>query len=108
MAMSLVEPSVPQFHERLSSLPSLFSSPLSRLCLRSKETRSVRVKPSWQVTKLMEATGRRPEEAYRSAEPVSREANSGSADPCPRQKSRTISRYCPFHSVHNGGKFPTW
>ena len=24
-----------------------------------------------------------------------------------RQKSRTVSRYLPFHSVHCGGKFPT-
>ena len=26
----------------------------------------------------------------------------------PRQKSRTESRYLPFHSVHSGGKPPTW
>jgi hypothetical protein len=26
----------------------------------------------------------------------------------PRQKSRTQSRYLPFHSVHSGGKLPTW
>ena len=26
----------------------------------------------------------------------------------PRQKSRTVSRYLPFHSVHSGGKLPTW
>ena len=34
--------------------------------------------PSWQVTKLIEATGRRPLVSYRSLEPLSREANSGS------------------------------
>ncbi len=26
----------------------------------------------------------------------------------PRQKSRTVSRNLPFHSVHCGGKLPTW
>ena len=37
-----------------------------------------------------------------------REANSGSAAFSPRQKSRTMSRYLPFHSDHSGGKLPTW
>ncbi len=64
--------------------------------------------PSWQVTKLMEATGRRPLVSYRSLDPVSREANSASVYGCPRQKSRTVSRYLPFHSLHSGGKLPTW
>ena len=64
--------------------------------------------PSWQVTKLMEATGRRPLVAYRSLDPVSRDANSGMVAGRPRQKSRTVSRYFPFHSVHSGGKLPTW
>ncbi len=65
------------------------------------------MKPSWQVAKLTEATGRRPLVSYRSLEPDSREANSGSAV-SPRQKSRTVSRYLPFHSLHSGGKLPTW
>ena len=64
--------------------------------------------PSWQVTKLIDATGRRPLVAYRSLDPVSRDANSPMASGRPRQKSRTVSRYFPFHSVHNGGKLPTW
>ena len=64
--------------------------------------------PSWQVTKFTEATGRRALVSYRSLEPVSREANSGSVAARPRQKSRTVSRYLPFHSDHSGGKWPTW
>jgi len=68
----------------------------------------VSVNPSCAVTKLIEATGRRPDVAYRSEEPVSREANSGMVEELPRQKSRTVSRYRPFHSVHSGGKLPTW
>ena len=66
------------------------------------------MKPSCAVTKLMLAIGRRPSCSYRSDEPVSREANSPSVDGSPRQKSRTVSRYLPFHSVHSGGKLPTW
>ena len=66
------------------------------------------VKPSCAVTKLIEATGCRPSLAYRSLEPVRREANSGRVADWPRQKSRIVSRYLPFHSLHNGGKFPTW
>ena len=68
----------------------------------------MRVNPSWQVTKLIEATGRRPLVAYRSLDPVSRDAKSGTVDGRPRQKSRTVSRYLPFHSVHSGGNLPTW
>ena len=64
--------------------------------------------PSWAVTKLIDAYGLRPEDWYRSLEPVNREANSASVAASPRQKSRTVSRYLPFHSVHSGGKLPTW
>ncbi len=64
--------------------------------------------PSCAVTKLMLAAGRRPEVSYRSAEPVMRAANSPIVAGSPRQKSRTVSRYLPFHSVHCGGKLPTW
>ena len=42
-----------------------------------------------------------------SLDPVSRDAKSGTVDGRPRQKSRTASRYLPFHSVHSGGKPPT-
>jgi hypothetical protein len=66
------------------------------------------VNPSWQVTKLIDATGRRPLVAYRSLDPVSRDAKSGTVDERPHQKSRTASRYLPFHSVHSGGNLPTW
>jgi len=51
----VVNPSVPQFQDRLSSVPSLFDSPLASLYLPSYDTRSRRVKPSWLVTKLIEA-----------------------------------------------------
>ncbi|CNK96890.1 Uncharacterised protein [Mycobacterium tuberculosis] len=108
MSMSSVDPSAPMLSERLWDSPSLLSSPLSSLCFSLYETRSRSVNPSCAVTKLMEATGRRPECSYRSADPVSREANSPSACGSPRQKSRTVSRYFPFHSVHCGGKLPTW
>ena len=57
--VSSVGPSAPQFHERLSSVPSLFDSPFASLCLCSYDTRSRNVKPSWKVTKLIEALGRR-------------------------------------------------
>src|SRR5499427_996152 len=107
-AGSSVGPSTPQFHDRLSSVPSRPPSPLASLCLSLYDTRSVSVNPSWHVAKLTEATGRRPLVSYRSLEPDSREANSGRAADLPRQKSRTASRYLPFHSDHNGGKLPTW
>ena len=35
-------------------------------------------------------------------------ANSGSVDGCERQKSRTQSLKCPFHSDQFGGNPPTW
>ena len=64
--------------------------------------------PSCAVTKLIDAIGRRPLLSYRSDEPVIRDAKSGTARDSPRQKSRTVSRYWPFHSVHSGGNPPTW
>ena len=36
-----------------------------------------------------------------------REANSPSVEGSPRQKSRTVSRYFPFHSLHRAGNPPT-
>ena len=59
-AGSSVSPSTPQFHERLSSEPSRLSSRFASLCFRSYETRSRSVKPSWHVTKLIDADGWRP------------------------------------------------
>ena len=56
----------------------------------------------------IEAIGRRAECSYKSLDPVRREANSPRDAASPRQKSRTVSRYLPFHSVHSGGKLPTW
>src|SRR5262249_25041188 len=106
-ASSSVGPSAPRFQERLSSVPSRFSSPFASLCFSLSETRSRSVKPSCAVTKLIEAKGSRPSSPYRSAEPVKRPANSPTL-PWPRQKSRTESRYFPFHSAHSTGKLPTW
>ena len=60
-ALSFVSPSTPQFHERLWLSPSWLFSPFASLCFSLYETRSRSVNPSWAVTKLMEATGRRPE-----------------------------------------------
>jgi hypothetical protein len=54
-----VGPSVPWFHDRLCDSPSLLSSPLASLCFSLYETRSRSVKPSWAVTKLIDAVGRR-------------------------------------------------
>src|SRR5581483_6251545 len=88
---SSVGPSAPQFHERLSSVPSWFASLFASLCLSLYETRSASVKPSWAVTKLIEANGLRPSEAYRSLEPVKREAKPATPV-APRQKSRIVSR----------------
>ena len=103
-----VGPSAPQFRLQFSSVPSWLSSPFASLCLCSYETRSCSVKPSCAVTKLMLAYVRRPLAAYRSLEPDSREASSGTWPGSPRQKRRTASRYLPFHSAHPVGKFPTW
>ena len=61
MTESLTSPSTPQFHDRLSSVPSRLDSPLAPLCLTSYVTRSRMVKPSCAVTKLTEAIGLRPE-----------------------------------------------
>ena len=79
-----------------------------RCASRRTTTRSARVKPSCAVTKLMLATGRRVSAWYRSELPVRRDASSGSVAGSPRQKSRTVSRYLPFHSDQTGGKLPTW
>src|SRR4051794_25792459 len=72
MVSSLVGPSAPQFHERLWLSPSLLSSLFASLCFSLYETRSRSVNPSWAVTKLMLAYGRRPVSAYRSELPVNR------------------------------------
>ena len=81
---SSVGPSTPWFHERLSSVPSRLPSPFASLCFWLYETRSASVKPSWAVTKLIEANGLRPSSAYRSDEPVNRWANAATfASPPP-------------------------
>src|SRR5699024_1543194 len=105
---SSVSPSTPQFHDRLWLSPSWLSSPLSSLCFSLWETWLSGVHPSCAVTKLIDATGVRPVRSYRSEEPVIRLANSPNVEGSPRQKSRTVSRYLPFHSVHSGGNPPTW
>jgi hypothetical protein len=82
---SVVSPSAPLFQDRLWLSPSRPPSPLSALCFSLYETRSRRVKPSWATMKLIDAVGRRSEWAYRSLEPVSREANSARLAASPRQ-----------------------
>src|SRR4029077_19028568 len=49
MAGSSLGPSTPQFQLRLAPAPSQLFSPLASLCFPLYETRSFRVKPSWQV-----------------------------------------------------------
>src|SRR6056297_2597736 len=105
---SSLGPSSPQFHERLSFIPSWLFSPFAPLCLSLYDTKSLRVNPSCTVIKLMLATGLRKLSRYKSELPVKRVANSGNALSAPRQKSRMQSRYFPFHSAHPGGNFPTW
>src|SRR6185503_15608404 len=75
-ALSSVGPSAPQFHERLSFVPSLPPSPFASLCLSLYDTRSRSVNPSCAVTKLIDANGRRVLAAYRSSDPDSRYARS--------------------------------
>ena len=60
------------------------------------------------ASKDSEARFKEAKEAYEMlSEPVKRAANSATGA-CPRQKSRTTSRYIPFHSDHSTGKLPTW
>ena len=63
-----------------------------RCASRCRRRGRARVNPSWAVTKLIEARGRRPSASYRSELPVNREANSPRLAGSPRQKSRTVSR----------------
>ena len=92
---------MPQFHERLSSVPSELFSPLASLCLPSYDTRSVSVNPSCTVIRLIVADGRRPGTPSKmSAEPLIRVAKSLRVPSLLRQKSRTVSRNLPFHSLH--------
>jgi hypothetical protein len=49
---------------------------------------------------LTDAVGRRPPWPNRSWEPLTRVARSGSVPAVERQKSRTVSRNFPFHSLH--------
>src|SRR3954463_9213473 len=46
IASSVVGPSTPQFHERLSLCPSWLFSPFASLCFSLYETQSLRVNPS--------------------------------------------------------------
>jgi hypothetical protein len=50
------------------------------------------VNPSWAVTKLTLAEGRRESAWYRSELPVRREASSPTTAGSPRHTSRTVSR----------------
>jgi hypothetical protein len=82
---SSVGPSAPQFHDRLLSVPSRFSSPLASLCFSLYDTRSFSVKPSCAVMKFTLAHEPRWLWPKRSAEPVRRCANSPMSPPSPFQ-----------------------
>src|ERR1051326_1830264 len=58
-AASVLSPSAPEFHDRLSEAPSRFDSPFASLCLPSYATRSRSVNPSCTVMMVTEAVGRR-------------------------------------------------
>jgi hypothetical protein len=70
--------------------------------------RSLRLKPSWAVTRLTDDQGRRPRLLKRSPDAVILRANSGVMPSSPFQKRRTVSRNLSFHSAHPGGNRPTW
>src|SRR4030067_254928 len=74
------------------------------LYLPLSETMSCRVKPSWQVTKLMLWKAERPSSPYRSAEPVIRHPRSRTWPPSPLTNFRTVSRNRPFHSDQSTGE----
>mmetsp|Transcript_23387 Transcript_23387/g.37585 ORF Transcript_23387/g.37585 Transcript_23387/m.37585 type:complete len:201 (-) Transcript_23387:1331-1933(-) len=101
MCASPVSPSTPQFQELLWSSP-LFS-PLQVFFLLSYDTKSLRVKPSWAVMKLMEWNGPRPLCWKRSELPQTLVAKSPFTPPSPLMKRRTVSRNIPFHSAQRGG-----
>src|SRR5271157_4640081 len=106
---SEVGPSTPQLSLTFASQPSRLPSPFSSLCLRSKLTRSFRVKPSWEVTKLMLWNGFLPSRRYRSELPAILVANDETEPGSPRQNRRTSSRNRSFHSAHRPpGNDPTW
>src|SRR5262249_31457810 len=106
ISTSLLGPSTPQFQERLSELPSRFSSPFASLCFSLYVTRSFSVYPSCAVMKLTHADGFRPRRSNRSGDATKRvERAAGFA--WPLQKSRTVSRYLSFHSPQPGGNSPT-
>src|SRR6516162_6474132 len=73
-ALSSAGPSTPQFHELLFEVPSWLFSWLASLCLSLYETRSLSVKPSCAVMKLMLAQGLRPRTLKKSTEAASRVA----------------------------------
>src|ERR1700689_1687124 len=101
MAASVVGPSAPEFHDRLSLAPSRLDSPLASLCWLWEDTRSAIGKPSCTVIGFTEAVGLRrslPSPPYRSDDPAKRVANSPRPIFWLRQKSRMLSRYLPFHS----------
>ena len=69
------------------------------------------MKPSWQVTKLIECEGERPERAVEvGAAGEARGQRAGDSPASPRTKWRTSSRKRPFHSAQRPqvGKVPTW
>src|SRR5215831_6626850 len=107
MLGSSVGPSCPWFQERLLLWPSAPFSPFASLCFSLYETRSLSVKPSCAVMKLIVDQGLRPRLLNKSPEPATRAANSPIFPLSPFQNDRAVSRNLSFHSLHPGGKRPT-
>jgi len=93
-------PSAPQFRTGCSSLPSRLKSRWPRVLAVSDQV--AEREPSWQVTKLTDATGRRPLVSYsRWTRSAGRRTRAASRLAAPEVAHRV--RYLPFHSVHSGG-----
>src|SRR5260221_14572027 len=100
MAGSSLGPSTPQFQLRLAPAPSQLFSPLASLCFALYETSSFRVKPLWQVTKLMVCSGSRLACPEMSGLPKRRYGIHFTVSLSAFMKLRTSSRNRPFHSFH--------
>ena len=86
--------------------PSLLPSPLASLCFSLYETRSARVKPSWAVTKLTLAEGRRESAWYRSELPVSRDAISPTTAARPATRPARCRGTCRSTPTTGAGSCP--
>ncbi|KEF41155.1 MAG: hypothetical protein ER33_13055 [Cyanobium sp. CACIAM 14] len=104
-AGSVQGPSTPWFQLLLWLSPSRSFSPLARLCLRSKLTRSARVKPSWAVRKLIVRPTGAGWPLNRSGFPDSRWLSGQAVRSSPFQNRRRSSRKRPFQpATRRAGK----